>query len=783
MTCRRLITMGRITATGLASLGALLFLSSSLFSAEPVVSGISPGAAAPGVAAEIALVGADLTPPLQAWTSLGIPVEIVPGATPGTTAVLKLTVPAECGGCIASCFISSSTGNSNVFQLVVDDLPTVQEVTTNHAATTPQVVTLPVGIDAQSEAAVADYFQFDVAAGAGVSFEVVGARLGSDFDPLLRVLTPAGQVVAKVDDDGVMGADCRLRHVFAQAGSYLVEVRDSRHRAGGRYRLRLGDFPLVTSLFPAALPPGAIGQLTAIGPATANIPPIVFQMPKVPASGVWPGQAMPPRVLVPGGKGLGIVSIGKAEQLDLVVPAEAAGVSGNPVVATLPQSVSGRLEFAGDVDTLLLPARVGDRLRISNVLDENASSARLALRLYQPSGPLAGEWLPGVEGELLQFVATEAGLYRLTVEDLFARGGEDYSYRLQLDSGNGFALHAKPDKALRLMAGVAQGLGMIPVDIQISRFGYTGPVKIQFEGAARGFQIYPGVIPENAAEARQWLVPPADFVAGQLLPFRLVGEANIAGDVHHVTVSTQKLVRAIQPAVAYPPRGMEGIYRAVGLPAPPAWFKVQLSAPPVFAKELGLGSIRLGMDRVDASFKDSAMKFIAVDLPAGVTIEEKRPAVGPHEDFELVLKGPKELAPGVYPFRLLAYAEQGGTAQGVRVVDTVLTVGTPLQVQVPAVAAIAPGAKGSLVVNVVRLGKDAAPIQLLLANYPAGVTGPAEATIAADQTSVTLELAVAADAAVAKSESLQITANSMLLGQPVSIKSALIGLEVRSANP
>lgn len=780
MNCRQFFFRGSAPAFLVTWVCACHLLAFAAIGAEPVVGGYSPLAIAPGATVDVALTGSDLTPPLQVWNSLGVPAQIAPGATPGTTATLKLTIPAECGGCVFTCAVSSSTGNSNLFQLVVDDLPTVAEVSSNHAMPTPQVLTLPTGVDAASEAAVADYYQFDVAAGAALSFEVVGARLGSDFDPILRVLTPAGAVVAKVDDDGVMGADCRLRHVFPQAGTFLLEVRDSRHRAGGRYRLRIGDFPLVTSLFPAALPPGAFAQVTALGPATANTS-VLFQMPR--NGNALVSQVTPPKFLMPSGKGLGLVSLGKADSLDAIYAAEKAGEVAAPAIATLPQSLSGRLEFAGDVDTVLLPARVGDRLRVSNLLEDSATAARLAIRLYQPSGPLAAEWLPGVEGELLQFVATEAGLYRLTVEDLFSRGGDDFSFRLKLDSGNGFALHTKPDKAQRVNFGAAQGVGLIPVDIQVSRFGYTGPVKIQVDGDARGFQILPGVIPENAAEARQWILPPADFAAGQMLPFRLVGEANVAGDVKHVPVSTLKLARIQQPAIPYPAKGGEGVYRVTALPPTPAWFKAQLTAPPFFATDLGLGSIRIGADRVDAGFKDAPMKFMALDLPAGVTLEEKRPAVGPHEDFEFVVKGPKELSAGNHPFRLLAYAEHAGSAQGFYVVDTTLMTGRPLQVQVPAVAPLAQGGKGTLVVNVARLGKDAAPVQLALANYPAGVTGPADVTIPADQSSANIELTIAADAAIAKSESLQITASSMLLGQPVLNKSAPVGLEVRSANP
>src|SRR5204863_2114683 len=96
--------------------------------------------------------------------------------------------------------------------------------------------------------------------------EVVAARLGSDFDALVRVLDSAGNELLLADDDLATGADCRFIFNSPREGSYLLEVRDNRYKPGGRYRLRLGDFPLVTTTLPLVAQRGTPTEVSFRGP-------------------------------------------------------------------------------------------------------------------------------------------------------------------------------------------------------------------------------------------------------------------------------------------------------------------------------------------------------------------------------------------------------------------------------------------------------------------------------------------------------------------------------------
>src|SRR5205085_12130682 len=102
-----------------------------------------------------------------------------------------------------------------------------------------------------------DYYRLTLAQNQRIAVEVVGSRLGSDFDSVIRVLDVNGRELALADDDEGLGADSRLLFTAPAAGQFLLQVRDNRHRAGGRYRLRVGDFPLVGAAFPAGGAPGS----------------------------------------------------------------------------------------------------------------------------------------------------------------------------------------------------------------------------------------------------------------------------------------------------------------------------------------------------------------------------------------------------------------------------------------------------------------------------------------------------------------------------------------------
>src|SRR5262249_55425567 len=150
------------------------------------------------------------------------------------------------------------------------------------SAAQAQIVNLPIAIEGTCEAESFDYFKITAAAGQRISVEVVARRLGSTLDPVIRLLDSNGRELAYSDDEPGIAPDCRFTHQFAGAGDYVLELRDIRYTGGAnhRYRLRIGDFPLVTGPYPLAGAKGTSAQLTIAGPAADGLPPMNVSVPK-----------------------------------------------------------------------------------------------------------------------------------------------------------------------------------------------------------------------------------------------------------------------------------------------------------------------------------------------------------------------------------------------------------------------------------------------------------------------------------------------------------------------
>ncbi len=146
----------------------------------------------------------------------------------------------------------------------VDRLDELVETEPNDSVATAQSVPFPVTINGRiSEAGDVDVYSFDGKAGSEIVAEVMGRRLNSPIDSLLRLMDAKGQVLQWNDDytdkaghlhrgQGLLThhADSYLKTRLPEDGTYCVQVSDVQNqgsRAHG-YRLRISpplyDFSL-----------------------------------------------------------------------------------------------------------------------------------------------------------------------------------------------------------------------------------------------------------------------------------------------------------------------------------------------------------------------------------------------------------------------------------------------------------------------------------------------------------------------------------------------------------
>jgi hypothetical protein len=765
----------RLSRTLGAAIAVLTLCVASMAAGQPALTAVSPLAAAPGKTTELVITGAKLDQPLKVWSSYpGAQIEAVPGdpnQKGKTQLTLKVTLPADAPCGIGSLLVATNEGLSDQLFFAVDDLPSIADNGNNHAAETAQEVAVPAGIDGTSDGTVFDYYKFAAKANQRLSIEVVANRLASDFDPVVRLLDPSGRELVLLDDDLSLGADCRMSYVFPADGTYVLELRDNRYKAGGRYRMRIGDFPLVSSAYPTGLPRGGAAQVAAAGPLADGIAPVV-----VSSSGGIIGSRVPVSMKLPGGTSSGFAVTVASDLAEFVENA----ASGQPTLIQIPGAVSGRLEAPKNVDSYQFVAGKGARITAKAYSRSLHSPAVVALKLYNAAGAGIGE-SPVTESdeETLSVVVPETGTYKLTAEDLLGRGGPEFTYRIELRTGPSFALNIKPDQAAKMRLAVSKG-GAFTIAVQSVRNGYDGPIRLDVDAPKGGWQVVSNVIPEKANEVLMYVVAPPDLAETDLVPLRIVGTALIDGTTYAAAANTTAILKAGRPFLAYPPAWLDGLIFVAGLPDRPAFYQVTTDKIDVsFPRLVGQTQLVLTMDRTDANFKDVPLTVMPQGLPAGVTAEIKRNGNGPKETYDIVLKGPKDLPEGQRLFKIFAYAEMAGRGQAVMTREIAINTITPLSVAVVPAGPLIVGKTQKVKIALARRGDDKQPVNVKFKKLPAGVSLQ-QVTVNADQSEMEVELAAAADAAQGNFAELAVTATTKYGGVDLSVDSPNVNLEVKA---
>jgi hypothetical protein len=242
--------------------------------AAPVISSVTPRSIRPAQTTEITLGGTDLTSPLNVWTTFAADVKVlavVEGVDDNKTAKLTITLTEKSAVGVGGLVVANAKGVSQLFLVMVDDLPATTDGGKNNTADTAQGVNQPTSIIGTSSGTTHDYYSFQAKADEVISFDVYASRIGSLMDPVLRLLTATGDELDYADDSDGLNTDCRFRHQFATAGTYIIEVADSGYKSGQPYALRIGNFPNVTTAFPLGIQQGVAAAVGFTGPSRDDV--------------------------------------------------------------------------------------------------------------------------------------------------------------------------------------------------------------------------------------------------------------------------------------------------------------------------------------------------------------------------------------------------------------------------------------------------------------------------------------------------------------------------------
>jgi hypothetical protein len=714
----------------------------------PVLDPVALTGGRQGTATELTLTGAGLADPLGAWVGAAGRVTTLPGAITGkdSTKFLRLRVDLSTDAPLGMHRLRLATagGLSNFRPFCVDALPEVRETDTNHSPATAQPVTVPSVITGRADAETSDFFRFSATAGQRISFEVIGRRLGSRFDPVLRLRDIGGRELPRAYSDDAPGlqTDARLTYIVPAAGDYLVEVRDTTYKGGKDfwYRLRIGDFPCAVCPLPAAAKRGTRVEVNFAGSQTEGVTPVEVQAPA--------DQAIEAINVSPvGSSGLPgwPVTLLLSDHDELTAGME-IGTLAQAQKLTLPCGVTGRFLRKSQKDHFAIAATKGQRFLIAAQTAELNSPAEVYVTVRDGAGTELAH-TDAQQDPQIDFTAPADGTFYVVAEHLNYGFGPCEVYRLTVGPpARSFELSLATDRV-----AVPQGqIALIPVATLV-RHDYGGPIELSVVGSPglSGTVTVPPGVQAVPPPTDQPSPPPVIFLpihaAGEVAPgayeIKVMAKATADGKELVAFASTKAAVQAQMAGLPYPPRPwLRGVGVAV-TPKPPFTLTAKWDRPEAVR---GLTNRLVVTATRDAGF-DGDITLSAAGLPPGVTATPK-PIPGNQTEATIDVKLADNVGLGSFAFSIVGRAMQESREFNSTLLPSPLLVTLPFALRVePNPVPLEAGGKADLNITAVRKGGFAGPIGLEPRNLPAQVTAD-KATIAAGQTTTTLTLTAAAAA-------------------------------------
>jgi hypothetical protein len=709
-----------------------------------------------GTSLELTLTGTNLADPVQLWTTfpgrVTIPSDQNNGKDNGRLRV-RLEMPSDAPLGFHAIRLVTRRGISNLRLFCIDDLPQVQEVETNHTPATAQAVPVPGVVAGRADAEVSDYFKIRVKAGQRLSFDLLGHRLGSAFDPQLSVLDPrSGRELAYSNDAPGLQTDPRLTYTFKEAGDYVIEIRDVMYRGGGDfyYRLRIGDFPCATTPVPMAARRGSKVQVGFAGSEVEGVAPVEVTVPTDPAMNtVW----VAPRAA----NGLHGWPVALAiSDVDEVVELEPNNEPAAANRVPVPGGVTGRFLEKGDVDHFLFAAKKGQHLLIEAHTHDLYSPTEVYMTLKDAKGGQLAATNP-MAAPQIDFTAPADGDYTLSVEHLNYWSGPAETYHVTL-------LPAEPGFRLALgldRYGVPPG-AVTAIPVYATRQGYAGPIDVEVTGPAglTGQATIPAGQPAapNQPGATLYLHARPDLAPGAYL-VRIVGKAMVNGKLVTTPASVRVALRQALADLTYPPRDLV-TQVAVGVTEKPPFVLTAKLDHPEAARGVP-ASLTVTAQRMLGFGDEIALAPAA--LPPNVAPMLKNIPKGQNE-VKVQLTPAANVPLGTFAVVLTGKAKFQNRDYAVTAAPLSFVVGLPLALQVePAVLKLTPGGKGTIKVQATRKGGYQGPIALELKNLPANVTA-AKATIPMGKDSVGIEVFATAKATPVEKKDVQVQGTATAAG-------------------
>jgi hypothetical protein len=780
-------------------LALILALPASVSAEPPRLTGTSPLGVERGKATDVTIQGSGLkeSPRLLA------PFEFRTAASAASRSDaarwnVTLTVDPRVAAGVYPIRVVTDSGVSNPILFAVGQLTQVSEVEPNSSFAIAQPISNPVVVEGTCSGNDVDFFRFKGRKGDRIVVDALCARIGSGVDPMIRLTTADSRLVASADDTPGLFTDGYLSSVLPEDGDYVLEFCDSRFAGTGRgvYRLLIGAVPFAAEVFPLSLPRGQNvalelrgGTLTGDRLFALRTPPdpvLAMFCPRIPArllgDPAWADSTLDVELPAP-------VLLDNAPAVcEPACPAQQLPPLSPPI------TILGRLSKRGERDEFTITAPSGSKHEVRVQAWGLGSSLDGHLLVFDKNGRLLGESDDGRStvrrrtggggGRAQGPVSTDPTFdltmptgqseVKLVVDDLVARGGVGFTYRVVVKPvATAFELALDDDQVAIPRGGTA----VIPVTAM--RTGYSGPIALDIVGIPPdcGLTVVPGVVPAAGTSGVVALRAAADskFEAREV---QVLGK----GDDGRTVAASSTIVFA-QQTISTPGFGMAGTIPSYARPivslaaalAIPG--KIMLNQKESKALVPQGSTVDVPLEVVRTTKEKTKYKLSALSPPTGLkTLESDLGDTETKAMFKVTAAPDAPL--GVFMVALVAQPAapggdrpgRGGTGTGNR------RPAAPLKAPIAAAAMIAveiirpvtldlaateialsPRATALLRGKVTRVAPFAQEVHVKLDGAPAGVKAE-PVKVAADASEFTLTIEAAPGAAAARSQAQVILA-------------------------
>ncbi len=464
----------------------------------------------------------------------------------GSKCKLKFTVSAEALPGVRDFRVMTPHGVSTLGQLVIARDPVVSETAENDTQDKAQTFVVPSTLCGTIEKGEdLDWYRFSVEAGACLTFHVRAQRLQNRLhdmqtrvDPRITLRTAQGATVAA--SDNYYAGDPLLNHTFAQAGDYLLEVRDVRYQGNidWTYSLEVNGRPFVTQAFPPVMMRGtASTPMSLIG---FNLGPTVSQvtLPETRLHSAiatvatsWNGHPTNEFFVLNSAACSSVTQ----ENAQPVPALQAAVTDGTQPPATqsastpfsIPAVVAGVISNPGESDKFVFEAKSQEKFTFEVFARRLQSGLDPKIRITNEQGGLISEAddatyqrVISSDSILENWTAPADGKYIMEVQDLHQRGGPSFTYAVEATRAEPyFLLEVDTDKTL-----LSPGMGGVIYVRTLRKNGFTGEIQLEVEGLPTGVTAISGRIPSELNDGMIHLTTAMDAPKGAS-NIRVVGRA------------------------------------------------------------------------------------------------------------------------------------------------------------------------------------------------------------------------------------------------------------------